>query len=142
MNRSSAGSPGSLPRHAAAALLVLYGGIVLLQALFGAEEPGVGSTGEWMLAGLHLVVGVGAAAGLWRGRRWAWWGALLLAALGLFFLLPVAIAVVLGGGRETARSTGELAFVLSAVAVLLLLLGVLVSRRRIFRDSRGPGGAR
>ncbi|NIP57273.1 MAG: hypothetical protein GWM92_03795 [Gemmatimonadetes bacterium] len=129
-------------RRAAAAFLVVYGVIVLLQALFGVQDPGAATTGELTLTGLHLAVSVGAAAGLWHGRRWAWWGALFLAVLGLFFLLPVAIAVVLGAGRETARSAGELAFVLTAVVVLLLLVGILVPRRGDFgtRQGRQPGG--
>jgi hypothetical protein len=93
------------PRRIAAVVMLL---VVAwsLQALGDARVlPGVWASSTTWLAAASAALTALAALGLWRGRRWAWWvallvqGAPLLAALVLrvpgWHLLPHAIVLVL-----------------------------------------------
>lgn len=126
-----ASAPG---RTVAAVALLLYGVLVLIHALVSAQGPGETSAGELSLAIVHLAVAMGVAAGLRGGRRWAWWCASALGGLGLFFLLPVALGILLGGGREMAGTVWALVFFLTSTGALTLLVAILVARRQDFGD--------
>ena len=86
--------------------------------------------GEVALAASHFVITLVVAAGLRNARRWSWWAALLLVAIGLFFLLPIAMGYFLGTGEGPLGGTRESLFVLSSFAVLVVLAVVLVAGRR------------
>lgn len=126
--------PGSAPsgtsvRVAAATLLGIHGALVVLHSVFGPPSLGGAVTGEVTLAVLHFLVVLAVAGSLSRGRPWAWWVALGLTLLGLFFLVPLAMGVLLGGGTELARNAWELALVLGSPAALVIVFALLTTHR-------------
>ncbi len=134
-----------LAPYSAAALLSIYGALVLSQAAVGPEDPDAAARGDVALAALHFGITLVVALGIRRARSWAWWSALLLVALGLFFLLPIAMGFFLGTGEgPPLGGIWESVFVLSSFAVLVVLGTILVAGRRslgIERGRRGPGSA-
>lgn len=122
----------------AATLLTAYGALVLLQALLPYPGASGASREDLLLTTLHMAVALGVAIGLWRRTKWAWWSALALAAPGLFFLLPVAMGLLLGAGRAPFRSPVELGFHVASLITLVLLVAVLLVRRRAFGVGEGP----
>jgi len=99
---------------------------MLLEGFAGPEGSSGAAGTELFLAAAHLLVSLALAAGLWRARRWSWWGAMILTAGGLFFLLPVVTGVLLGAGAGPSRNELELALLLGSFVALVLLLGILV----------------
>jgi hypothetical protein len=119
-------------RSVAGVLLGFHGVLVLLEALFGAPNAGGDTSWEVALASLHLLVAWVVAASLMTSRAWAWWGALALTLLGLFFLLPVAMGIVFGGGSDFALDMWSRALVLGSTLTLAALFVILFTHRRVW----------
>ncbi len=115
----------------AAALLILYGGVGIVWAV-GRPDVEIIAFGL-MRSALALLLGLG----LWRGVRWAWWGALVLVLLTVSWL---AIGGLFMGATADGRSTlvglaltpFALGSTITELAVLILLL--VPSTRAAFRS--------
>jgi Na+-driven multidrug efflux pump len=77
------------------------------------------------------------ARGLWRGTYWAWWSSLALAAAGLFFVLPLAGTILLGGPTEPVGTGWDVVFFPLTAAVLVALLIALWTLPKSARTRSG-----
>jgi hypothetical protein len=143
MNSSPANpsSFGASARAAAATLLWIHGVLVLLDAFFGPRSTEAAVGGAVVLSVLHFGIVLAVAVGLSRGRRWAWWGAVALALVGLFFLLPLAMGVLFGSGPRFSQDKWELALVLGSPTVLAAVLALLTTQRRAWEAQSIAGAA-
>lgn len=138
-------------RMLAVSIVVALGVVQLIVMLIPTNGP-FGETDLWLETALPDVLFDTAvilviAAGLWRGRRWAWIIAIILAAIniiiGLLAVL-VRVAVVLSIEEDAAGSVqGDLDVTASAgVLWLAYLIFLIVTRAafRVWRRARSLGG--
>ncbi|MEQ1854980.1 MAG: hypothetical protein ABL963_00840 [Longimicrobiales bacterium] len=126
----NAQKPGPIPP--ASWLLVTFAGLVL--AFTGVSALRSAATGaDWSFAVLVVVVAATTARRLWLGTRWAWWLALAIALAGLFFVLPVTGAILLGGSTEPVGTGWDIALFPLTAAVLCALLATLWPLRGLSR---------
>ena len=119
---NTATKPGPIPM--AAWLLVAFAGLILANT--GVSAVRAEATGaDWSFAVLLVVVAAVAARSLWVGFRWAWWLALGLAAVGLFFVLPVTGTILLGGSIEPVGTGWDIVFFPLTTTVLVALVAAL-----------------
>ena len=107
----------SVPRNvaAAAAMFVVYGLAVLLNAIRAHGELGWSDAGDFGRAVLRLAGCALVAWGLLRGERWAWW-------------LGVALAVLwlaAGGVTMAVIDRGDLHWLQPSSAQLFVTVGML-----------------
>jgi hypothetical protein len=114
--------------RAASWLMVAFGGLAALHAITGGGEPVTGS--DLSFAVVVLVAASLCGYELRRGTQWAWWISLILAGVGLFFVLPIAGAVLLGGTAEPVGTGWDVVFFPLTTIVLVALVAVLVMGRR------------
>jgi len=113
-------------------LMLVVGGLLLANtglASVGAEVNG----SDWAFALLAAVASIVAARSLWRGARGAWWVAAAYDAVGLFFVLPVMVAILFGASREPVGTGWDVVF-FPAVTVALLAVSAALW---IARPQRG-----
>ncbi|HSH74654.1 MAG TPA: hypothetical protein VLA09_03030 [Longimicrobiales bacterium] len=108
-----------------ASWLVFAFGFLMIANGTVAIVRGGATAGDLVVAVLLLGAAALAGAGLRRSARWAWWAALALAALGLFFVLPVAGTILLGGSLEPVGTGWDVVFFPLTAVVLVALLTVL-----------------
>ncbi|HJU69006.1 MAG TPA: hypothetical protein VJ650_12280 [Gemmatimonadaceae bacterium] len=119
----SASPPAAKRVRLASALLVIYGLIVIVNAVLLQSAAGWIEWPQFFRAVVRLGGMLLIAWGLLRGERWAWWMAV---GLGLFWLVTGALVVAgswiaFGGVSIPAPVYSQ---VLLAVAVLLLATGI------------------
>jgi hypothetical protein len=107
-------------------------------ALFAANtwiaSSRIGITGaDVSFVALLLAVCLPIALGLTWHTRWAWWSALALGLIGLFFVLPVAGTILLGGPADPVGTGWDVVFFPLTGAVLIALMAALWKLR-----SEGP----
>jgi hypothetical protein len=118
-------------------LLISFWGLLAANTWVAAVRVGVtGSDISFVL--LVLVATVAIVLGLVRRARWAWWAALALAATGLFFVLPVAGTILLGGPSDPVGTGWDVVFFPLTAAVLVALTAVLWGLRESGRPGGGP----
>lgn len=123
---NTATRPGPVPM--AAWLLIVFAGLVLANT--GVSALRADATGaDWSFAVLLVVVAAVAARSLWVGVRWAWWLALGLAAVGLFFVLPITGTILFGGSTEPVGTGWDIMFFPLTTTVLAALVAALWLRR-------------
>jgi hypothetical protein len=105
-------------------MIVATGGLVLANTAISSAGPAVTGS-DWSFALLAAVIAYLVARGLWSGARWAWWVGLVYAAVGLFFALPVAVALVFGASAEPVGTGWDLLLFPATTVLLLALLGAL-----------------
>ena len=115
-------SRGSVRLTVAAGLLLL--GFAALAAINTAALAASGGATGTDVSFVALLVVVAAVSGrsLHRGARWAWWIALALAVVGLFFVAPVTGTILLGGSLEPVGTGWDVAF----FPLMTIDLGALV----------------
>jgi peptidoglycan/LPS O-acetylase OafA/YrhL len=125
----------SPPRRLAGALIIVFWGLLAANTWVAAVTVGV--TGSDVSFLLLLMAGVVAIViGLIRRSPWAWWAALGLAVVGLFFVLPVTSTILLGGPTDPVGTGWDVVFFPLTTAVLVALLAVL---RTVHARSRTEG---
>ena len=120
----------SPPRRLAGGLVIVFWGLLAANTWIAADSVGVtGSDVSFVL--LLMAVAIAIVLGLIRRSAWGWWSALGLAAAGLFFVLPVAGTILLGGPSDPVGTGWDVVFFPLTAAVLIALLVVLwkVGRR-------------
>jgi len=110
-------------------------------ALFGANAVmtavrGVGTVIDVAFAALLLTVAAWIAVGLGQEARWAKWAALALGGVGLFFVLPVAGTILLGGALDPVGTGWDVVYFPLTAIVLVALLTVLSFSRSAADDGR------
>ena len=91
----------------------------------------------WAIAGVVLVVSVLIARQLRRGRRWAWWLAVLAAALPVVAGVVVLVAAIVDPDAiHEAAGAGGVAQLLGSAAAWAAFLVVLLVTRRAFASAR------
>jgi hypothetical protein len=121
-------------RRLAVGLVIAFWGLIAANTWVAAVRVGVTGS-DLSFVALVLVAAVAIALGLVRRARWAWWAAVALAATGLFFVLPVAGTIVLGGPSDPVGTGWDVVFFPVTAAVLAALMIVLWSLRK----SADPG---
>lgn len=116
--------------RAASWLVVTFGVLVALNALVAWVTTGV-TTGADISFVIMLLMAVSVCGiGLRRLASWAWWISLLLAAVGLFFVLPVTGTILLGGPSDPVGTGWDVVFFPLTTLVLLALVAALLRTRR------------
>lgn len=117
------------PAGVAGWLLIVFAALVLANTAVAALTSS--ATGaDWSFTLLLVVVAGAAARSLWSGLRWAWWIALALAFVGLFFMLPVTGTILLGGSTEPVGTGWDIVFFPLSTVVLVALVSALWAQRR------------
>jgi len=110
-------------------MLIAFAALVLANTAISALTSG--ATGaDWSFAVLLAMVAGASARSLWMGARWAWWIAFALAFVGLFFVLPVAGAILLGGSTDPVGTGWDVVFFPLSTGVLVALLVALWTLRK------------
>ena len=111
-------------RRWAGGLVLVFWGLLAANTWVAATRVGItGSDVSFVL--LVLAAALAIVIGLIRRSPWAWWGALALSAVGLFFVLPVTGTLLLGGPRDPVGTGWDIVFFPVTTGVLIGLLGVL-----------------
>ena len=113
----------------AGGLVLVFWGLLAANTWVAAVRMGVTGSDVSFVA-LVLAMAVAIALGLIRRARWAWWAAAALGATGLFFVLPVAGTIVLGGPTNPVGTGWDVVFFPLTAAVLVALMLVLWSLRK------------
>lgn len=120
---------GGRARRLACGMVLGFWALLAANTWVAALRVGVtGSDVSFVL--LVLVAAVAIVLGLIRRSRWAWWSALALGAAGLFFVLPVAGTILLGGPADPVGTGWDVVFFPLTAAVLVVLLVALWQARR------------
>ncbi|MGE0161447.1 MAG: hypothetical protein AB7T31_18870 [Gemmatimonadales bacterium] len=114
-------SEGDVGRIFAGWMLLMIGGLVLVNTGLSSAAPGV-TGADWSFALLAAMTSILTARTLWVGDRWAWWVAAAYGVVGTFFVLPITIALVFGSPREPIGTGLDALLFPSLTAVLLALL--------------------
>ncbi len=109
-------------------LMLAFGGLFAANAAL-AVFRGFSNAIDASFAVLVFVTAAWTAAGLWEDARWARRVAPLLAATGLFFVLPVAGTIALGGALEPVGTGWDVVYFPLTAIVLIALLAVLWGSR-------------
>jgi peptidoglycan/LPS O-acetylase OafA/YrhL len=129
----------SVPRSVAgaAAMFVVYGLAVLLNAIRAQGEQGWSDAGDFGRAVLRLAGCALVAWGLLRGERWAWWLGLALAVLWLA-AGAVTMTVLERGDVHWLQPSNAQLFLAAGMIGLGLAVALLLtpSARRAFRRPR------
>ena len=121
--------------RAAAALLLMYGLSVLINAVLVGQSEGVPALDAALPRPAVRALGTGLLAlGLWRGARWAWWGTVVLGGLWLAAGLAAFIALFSTGASDRLPS-GTQWFLPAGIFLLGMTLGLLLIKtsRAVFR---------
>jgi hypothetical protein len=111
-------------RRWAGGLVLVSWGLLATNTWVAAVQIGItGSDLSFVL--LVLAAALAIVIGFIRRSPWAWWGALALAGVGLFFVLPVTAALLLGGARPPVGTGWDVVFFPATTGVLVGLLVVL-----------------
>lgn len=111
-------------RRWASGLILVFWGLLAANTWIAAVRVGItGADVSFVL--LVLAAALAIVIGLVRRSPWAWWGALVLAGVGLFFVLPVTGTLLLGGPRDPVGTGWDVVFFPVTTAVLTGLLVVL-----------------
>lgn len=122
-------STRSNERRWAGGLILVFWGLLAANTWIAAARVGItGSDVSFVL--LVLATAIAIMIGLIRRSPWAWWGALALAGVGLFFVLPVTGTLLLGGPRDPVGTGWDVIFFPVTTGVLVALMGVLWRLRR------------
>ena len=125
----------SRTRQLACGLVLIFWGLLAMNTWIAAVRVGVtGSDVSFVL--LVLAAAIAIVIGLIRRSPWAWWGALALAVVALFFVLPVTGTQLLGGPSDPVGTGWDVVFFPVTTGVLVALL-VLLWRLRSDAGSRG-----
>jgi hypothetical protein len=109
---------------AAGLLLLAFALLVAINTAVSAVK-GTATGGDVSFVALLVVAAGVAGRSLHLGARWAWWISLALAAVGLFFLLPVTGTMLLGGSLEPVGTGWDAIFFPLATADLIALAALL-----------------
>jgi len=126
----------------AGGLVFVFWGLLATNTWVAASPLGVtGSDVSFVL--LVLAAAIAMVLGLIRRSPWAWWATLGLAAVGLFFVVPVAGTILLGGSSEPVGTGWDVVFFPLTAAVLVALAVTLFELRRAgdSHTGEGPDGA-
>jgi hypothetical protein len=115
-------------------LMLVVSGLLLANTVLASAGVGV-SGSDWALALLAAVGSFVAARSLWTGARGGWWMAAAYDAIGIFFVLPVMIAILFGGSREPVGTGWDVIFFPAVAAALAASAAALW----IARPKRGTG---
>jgi hypothetical protein len=118
------------PGRSAPWLVLSFGTLVAANAALTAVR-GSATVGDLATGGALLVLAVLIAQGLRRGARWAWWASLALAGAGLFFVLPLAGTILLGGPTEPVGTGWDMVFFPLTAAILVALVIALWTRPKV-----------
>jgi hypothetical protein len=125
----------SRARRLASGLLLIFWGLLAMNTWIAAVQVGItGSDISFVL--LVLAATIAIVIGLIRRSPWAWWGALALAAMALFFVLPVTGTLLLGGPREPVGTGWDVVFFPVTTGILIALLVLLWRLRADARPAR------
>jgi len=116
------------PNPSAPWLVLVLGALTAANAALGAVRSSTVAGGV-VFAAVVLAGAAAVALSLHRGARWARWVSLTGALVGLFFVLPVAGTVLLGGPLEPVGTGWDLVFFPLTAAILVALLIALRGRR-------------
>jgi hypothetical protein len=123
-------SGANAPAVFAGWMLLAVGGLMLANTAFASVGPGVTGS-DWSFTLLAAVASVVTARGLWVGARWAWWTAVAYAVAGLFFVLPVVIALLFGSWGEPVGTGWDVLFFPLITAVMIAsLVALWIARPR------------
>jgi len=125
---SAAGRAATPSARLASWLVVAFGALFALHSVIGRGQAVTGS--GLSFAAVVLLTTSLCGYGLRRRSLWAWWASLLLAGLGLFFVLPVVGAILLGTTTEPVGTGWDVIFFPLTTAILIALLALLVMARR------------
>lgn len=124
---STAATSVHTPGRSAPWLVLSFGTLVAANAALAAVRSSA-TAGDLATGGALLALAALIARGLWRGARWAWWASLVLAAVGLFFVLPLVGTILLGGPAEPVGTGWDIVFFPLSAAVLTALVIALLAR--------------
>lgn len=111
-------------RRLACGLVLIFWGLLAMNTWIAAVQVGLtGSDVSFVL--LVLAASIAIVIGLVRHSPWAWWGALVLTAAALFFVLPVTGTLLLGGPRDPVGTGWDVVFFPVTTGVLIALLVLL-----------------
>jgi hypothetical protein len=116
---------------AAGILLMAFVALVVIDTGVSAAR-GRATGADISFVALLVVIAAVAGRSLHMGAGWAWWICLALAAIGLFFVLPVTATILLGASAEPVGTGWDIVFFpLSALdlAVLVVVLWLVRGRR-------------
>ena len=106
--------------------LVVSFGVIMLVHFFVVSYTMAGvSAADFSFAVLLLVAAAVCGRGMRRRARWAWFGALALALGGLFFVAPIVMTILLGGGPDPVGTGWDVVFFPLVAAILVALLAML-----------------
>jgi hypothetical protein len=105
-------------------MLLVVGGLLLVNTSLASVGAGV-SGSDWALVLLAVTASVIAARSLWRSAPGAWWMAAAYDAVGLFFVLPVMVAILFGASREPVGTGWDVVFFPAVTAALLAVSAAL-----------------
>lgn len=121
--------------RAAAVLLLIYGALVLANAVYAHMAPAAVTPAGLFRAAVRIIGIVLIAIGLLRGAHWAWLAAVVF---GGFWLLMgiVAVAAVATAGDGVGVSISGLFFVVVGTAMLAVAWALLLTRevRQAYRS--------
>jgi peptidoglycan/LPS O-acetylase OafA/YrhL len=122
----------------AAALFLLYGAAVLLNAILMQRAGGWAAALDFPRAVFRLIATGLVAWGLLHRERWAWWLGVILAAFWLA-MGALAVGVLERGDLYWLRPSGFQIFLVVSLLALFLALALLLSPpvRRVFRPPPG-----
>ena len=125
----------------AGGLVFAFWGLLAANTWVAALRVGVtGSDVSFVL--LVLAAAIAIVLGLIRRSPWAWWSALGLAVVGLFFVLPVVGTILLGGPSDPVGTGWDVVFFPLTTAVLIGLVVALWRLRGVGRSGGGEGAER
>lgn len=119
-----------------ARLIVLFGTLMLVHGLVTNRHIFAPSAVDLAISVVIFLVCLAAGRGLRRQDRWAWWSALGITLVALFFVAPVAGTIILGGGTEPVGTGWDVVFFPLASVILVGELIMLRWARKEANEAR------
>jgi hypothetical protein len=119
-----------------ARLIVVFGTLMLVHGFVTTRHIFAPSAVDLAVSVAIFLVCLAAGRGLRRGDPWAWWAALGITLVALFFVAPVAGTIILGGGTEPVGTGWDVVFFPLASVILVGELIMLRWARKESRDAR------